>query len=77
MPYCPAVHPEERAHNLAHALYATPSRSGWWIYLCCGDCGARYCEAVSVWETELRRREQEAVAGGPAVRHDSFYRYDI
>lgn len=75
--YCPAMHPEERAHNLAHARYATPSQSGWWIYLCCGDCGTRYCEAVSVWETELRRRNTEAGASRPGVTHDLWYRSTI
>ena len=76
--YCPAIHPEPHAHNLADARYATPSQDGWWIYLVCGDCGTRYCEAVSVWEAELRRREEQVVTGTvPAVRHDGFYRSTI
>jgi hypothetical protein len=75
--FCPALHPEQHAHNLAHARYATPSQSGWWVYLCCGDCGARYCEAVSVWEAELRRREQHAAIVAAAMPHDRYYRSTI
>jgi hypothetical protein len=75
--YCPAFYPEQYAHDLAHARCATLSQNGWWVYLCCGACGTRYREAVSVWETELRRREQQAAAGGPAVLHDRYYRFPI
>jgi hypothetical protein len=74
---CPATHLKARAHDLAQARYATLSQNGYWVYLCCGDCGARYREAVSVWETELRRRDQEAAEGGPVVTHDRLYRWDI
>ena len=76
--FCPASHPAQHAHDLAHARYATLSQSGRWIYLCCGDCGTRYREAVSVWETELRRRDEAAATGTtPAVTHDRWYRSDI
>jgi hypothetical protein len=76
--YCNAFRQKDRAHDLAHARYATPSQSGWSIYLCCGACGARYCEAVSVWESELRRRAKEVATGTtPAVRHDGWYRSTI
>jgi len=74
---CPALHPEPHAHNLADARYATPSRDGWWIYLCCGNCGTCYREAVSVWETELRRREQHGGDDDGGVRHDGYYRQPI
>ena len=68
--FCPASHPAQHAHDLAHARYATPSQSGWWIYLCCGDCGLRYREAVSVWETEVRRRAEEAAIVAAAIRYN-------
>jgi hypothetical protein len=70
--------PEARAHDLAQARYATPSQGGWWVYLCCGECGTRYREAVSVWQSELRRRAAEEATGTtPAVTHDRFYRSTI
>jgi hypothetical protein len=75
MPYCNAV--RQQAHDLAHARNATLSQSGWWVYVVCGDCGMRYREAISVWETELRRRAEEAAAGGPPVTHDRLYRSTI
>jgi hypothetical protein len=75
--YCNAFRHKDRAHDLAHARCATLSQSGCWVYLCCGDCGACYREAVSVWETELRRRDKEAASGRPAVTHDAFYRSGI
>jgi hypothetical protein len=77
MQHCPALHPEKRAHDLTRARCATLSQSGCWVYLCCGDCGARYREFVSVWETEVRRRAEEVKAGGPFVWHDRYYRCDI
>lgn len=73
----PATPPAPHAHHLADARYATPSQDGWWIYVQCGNCGTCYREPVSVWESELRRREQEAAAGGPAVTHDGWYRSAI
>jgi hypothetical protein len=75
--FCPARHPAQHAHDLAHARYATPSQSGWWVYVQCGDCGMCYREAISVWETELRRRAAEAAEGGPTVTHDGWYRSTI
>lgn len=75
--YCNAFRHKHRAHDLTHARCATTSQDGWWIYVVCGDCGMRYREAVSVWETELRRRDTEAAEGEPAVTHDGFYRHAI
>jgi len=75
--FCPARHPAQHAHDLAHARCATLSQSGWWVYVVCGDCGLRYREAIRVWQTELRRRAEEAAAGGAPVTHDGFYRYTI
>jgi len=73
--FCPAMSPMQYAHNLARARYATLSQNGLWVYLCCGDCGTRYRETVRVWETELRRRAEDACA--ETVPHDRFYRATI
>jgi hypothetical protein len=76
--FCPPSRPAPHAHTLADARYATLSQDGQWVYLYCGNCGTCYREAVSVWESELRRRAEQAASGTtPAVRHDGFYRQPI
>jgi len=66
------------AHDIEQARAATLSQSGWWVYVVCGDCHARYREAVSVWESEMRRRTaQPGWEAWQALGHDGYYRHTI
>jgi hypothetical protein len=65
-------------HNIEQARHATLSQSGWWVYVVCGDCQARYKVAVSVWESEMRRRtENAAYDAWKTLGHDGYYRQTI
>jgi hypothetical protein len=74
---CPAFRAPQ-AHNLEQARAATLSQSGWWVYVVCGNCEARYKVAVSVWETEMRRRTEEpGWDAWQTLGHDGYYRRTI
>ena len=65
-------------HNIEEARAATLSQSGWWVYVVCGDCQARYKVAVSVWETEMRRRDDNPNWDAwKRLGRDRYYRYTI
>jgi hypothetical protein len=67
---------EPHTHNVEEAHHATLSRSGWWVYVQCGACRAYYKVAVSVWETEMRRRgEHPAYDAWKALKHDGYSRH--
>jgi hypothetical protein len=64
-----------QAHNIEQARAATLSQSGWWVYVVCGDCQDRYKVAVSVWETEMRRRTDNPTWDAwQAMKHDGHAR---
>jgi hypothetical protein len=65
-------------HHITQARYATLSRSGQWVYVQCGACGACYKIPARVWDAERQRREANAAIDAWQVqRHDRYYRQTI
>jgi hypothetical protein len=64
-------------HTLEQAQYLAMSRSGFWVYLQCGDCQAMYKITISCWEPEQRRREENGVIDPWQAEKDAWGRRGV